>query len=256
MPKPRSQPAAAFEWRSLPPMAYARWEPQALPLEDGRVLVVGRNGQVWNDRDGWIKRDDLPPEVLDGVRAHWTAAPELVRANGALAGVRGLAWDARGGRWTPIERLPERTPAGTLALPDGTTLTAGGKRYVAPNPFATALDRVSLRPPRGRARTRRLRVARADPTLTRLPDGRVLVTGGYRIEVAAPDVENFVPVGETEVIDPAGGTIAPGGTLAIPRYGHAAAALPDGTILLAGGADGTHYSSGAAEIGRPLAPAG
>lgn len=256
MPRARSQGSAAFEWRSIPPMAYARWEPIALPLEDGRVLVVGRRGQVWDEREGWLQRDDLPPEVLDGVRAHWAAAPELVRADGALAGVRALAWDPGGRRWSPIDRLPARPPAGTLALPDGTTLTAGGKRYAPPDPFAQALDRLSLRPPHGRARTRRLHVARADPTLTPLPDGRVLVTGGYRIEVSAPDIESFVPVREAEVVDPARAAIGPGGSLAIPRYGHAAAALPDGSVLLAGGADGTHPSCAAAEIGRPLTPAG
>lgn len=65
------QASACFAWRALPPLLYPRAQPIAVLLEDGRVLVVGKTGWVWNNRRGWVRRDDLPPEVLDEQRTEW-----------------------------------------------------------------------------------------------------------------------------------------------------------------------------------------
>ncbi|NBD13271.1 Kelch repeat-containing protein [Corallococcus silvisoli] len=73
---------------------------------------------------------------------------------------------------------------------------------------------------------------RAGHTATTLPDGRVLIAGGF-----APRVDGARPVsGSTEVFDPADGTFLPGPDVG-PRAFHTASLLPDGKVLLTGGAE-------------------
>jgi hypothetical protein len=68
---------------------------------------------------------------------------------------------------------------------------------------------------------------RSSHTATLLPDGRVLIVGGWAREGTASLVE-------AEMYDPTTGTFQPAGTLQ-----GAATLLPDGRVLLAGGETGT-----------------
>ena len=63
-------------------------------------------------------------------------------------------------------------------------------------------------------------------TATLLPDGRVLVAGGYN---------GTTPVASAELYDPATGLWTLTGSLAIIRYGHTATLLPNGKVLVTGG---------------------
>ena len=69
--------------------------------------------------------------------------------------------------------------------------------------------------------------ARRAHSATLLPDGRVLVVGGYG--------EDNEPLSSAEIYDPDGGTWSPAGTLQHPRADHTATLLADGTVLVAGG---------------------
>ena len=73
---------------------------------------------------------------------------------------------------------------------------------------------------------------RRDAAAAALPGGRVLVAGGT-------DGNGITLCGcslaTTEIYDPATGAFGPGPDLAAPRKHHAAAALPDGRALVAGG---------------------
>lgn len=60
---------------------------------------------------------------------------------------------------------------------------------------------------------------------TLLPNGRVLVTGGY----------GNLPLASAEIFDPATETWASTADMALDRAAHAAVALPDGRVLVAGG---------------------
>lgn len=251
MPKPRSAPASSYQWRALPPMRFPRAAPVALPLEDGRLLVVGRTGWIWDDKQGTTRRDDLPPEVLDAARSAWRTAPGLVKPDGTLAGVTGLCWDPRDQRWASCHRVPDRPAIGKLQMPDGLELVVGGKESRPNQEFPTALDTVVFRPARGRALSRRLRVPRIRAALTPLPDGRVLVTGGYRVDVYFYDHDKDVPAEEAEIIDPVKRTVTPAGRLAKPRDEHGIAVFPDGSIILVGGRDHSSSSLAEAEIGEP-----
>ena len=65
-------------------------------------------------------------------------------------------------------------------------------------------------------------------TATLLPNGQVLVAGGY-------GTNYVVPVPDAEVYDPATGTFSPTGAMVAMRYQHTATLLPNGKVLVAGG---------------------
>ena len=75
-----------------------------------------------------------------------------------------------------------------------------------------------------------LTTARDYHTATLLPDGRVLVSGGYSGTAALPSAELY---------DPSTGIWTVTGSLGTPRYNHTATLLPNGRALVSGGFNGT-----------------
>ena len=82
---------------------------------------------------------------------------------------------------------------------------------------------------------------RAGHTATLLLNGKVLVAGGYSPcigQIACP-AAGFQPLASAELYDPHAGTFAAIGSMALPRYGHQATLLADGTVLITGGLNDT-----------------
>jgi WD40 repeat protein len=77
-------------------------------------------------------------------------------------------------------------------------------------------------------------------TATLLPDGKVLVAGGFTNNASDP-------VASAELYDPSSGSWTATGNLITPRAGHTATLLPDGKVLVAGGSD----TSAVAELYDP-----
>jgi len=73
---------------------------------------------------------------------------------------------------------------------------------------------------------------RASHTATLLPDGKVLVAGGFR---KAADGRTQLYSATSELYDPAARRFGPGPRLATARAGHTASLLTDGSVLVAGG---------------------
>ena len=71
-----------------------------------------------------------------------------------------------------------------------------------------------------------LNTARYDHTATLLPNGKVLVAGGYNAAAA---------LSSAELYDPASGSWSATGSLNTARYAHTATLLPNGKVLVAGG---------------------
>ena len=95
-----------------------------------------------------------------------------------------------------------------------------------------------------------MRHARDRPSLSLLPDGRVLVAGGK-------DDEGTEKPREAEIFDPArvsgpGSPFLPAASLKQNRFAHQAVTLRDGRVLLLGGwSDSLHATTSAAEIYDP-----
>jgi WD40 repeat protein len=135
------------------------------------------------------------------------------------------------------------SPTGSLAfaremhtatlLLDGRVLIAGGGDHCTPSPDKASAGCLSLAsaelydPKTGTfSPTGSMARARLDHTATLLPDGRVLIAGGY-------DGSN--PLALAELYDPKTGTFSPTGSMGIDRMFATATLLPDGRVLIAGG---------------------
>ena len=72
--------------------------------------------------------------------------------------------------------------------------------------------------------------ARVDHTATLLPNGKVLVTGGYGIKDSSSGLTS-----SAELYDPATNSFSPVASMNFHRYKHSAVLLNDGNVLIAGG---------------------
>ena len=79
--------------------------------------------------------------------------------------------------------------------------------------------------------------ARHGHTATLLPNGRVLVAGGYN------STNDFLS--SAELFDPATGRWTATGEMTIARYNHTATMLPNGKVLVAGGCGSSSFLSSA-----------
>lgn len=131
---------------------------------------------------------------------------------------------------------PAATRATTAGVPaDPTSLpaavaTAGRAPGTPPAPSGSA----TRTPPAGPGRivpTGALAVPRAAHTATLLATGRVLIAGGC----TARSCELADAGATAELFDPATGTFAATGRMAVARVGHRAVPLRDGTVLIVGG---------------------
>jgi hypothetical protein len=107
--------------------------------------------------------------------------------------------------------------------------------------------------------------SRAGHTATLLVDGRILVAGGSAYaaysdtqgvrasaELYASDGFTWVGISEAELYDPASGTWTFTGALGTGRTGHTATLLPNGKVLIAGGALTSTNSLASAELYDPV----
>jgi len=88
-------------------------------------------------------------------------------------------------------------------------------------------------------------VARSNHTATLLPNGKVLLAGGW------DSTYNRLP--SIELYDPGTATFAPTGSMGTGRVGHTATLLPNGKVLLAGGEESSNPTScSSAELYDPI----
>jgi hypothetical protein len=166
--------------------------------------------------------------------------------------------------WDEIEPLNKaRTQFGATLLRDGRVLVAGGLND-AEQSFSSAYVFDPGRPSAGWSKVGLLDTARTNPSIATLPDGRVLIAGGYyRTEagygiaspsgLAAPrgsppwettaarrgsfdiDVPPYgYALATAELFDPDTGEWTPTGSLSYARAGAPAATLSDGRVLIVG----------------------
>ena len=129
--------------------------------------------------------------------------------------------------WIPTGSLnqPRLQTTGTL-LKDGRVLLVGS---LTCNPGCFSYPTAEVYDPGARSwtPTGRLHVARFNHVAVELPDGKVLVAGGY--------LTPGVLTATCEIFDPATGLWTTTGSLSTPRQFHQAVALTDGKVLVVGG---------------------
>jgi len=235
--------AAGARWEAAGTMSIARYSPHALLLGDGRVLVVG------NDAPYSPVRDD-------------TATAEL--------------WDPVSGRWTTTAGLNKpRVEFAAAPMKNGSVMVTGGLDQGTSGCDGGGQQSFSstyLYDPQSGAWTRGalLQMARSAPSVAVLPDGRVLVAGGYYYTGASttralptdaglaayrpasggppggirPGANDVVPptigaaLATAELYDPATGTWSATGSMVYARFGAPAVTLSDGRVLVVGSGPG------------------
>jgi hypothetical protein len=188
-------------------MVEARDGAQATLLTDGTVLLTGGNHYVGND-GGPV----ASAELFDPKTNQFSAVGPM--------------------------HLSRDDSHRAVRLPDGRVLVAYGAGGNDPA-MAEIFDPVS----RVFTAAGSLR-HRGGPTATLLPDGRVLMAGGWN-----PDEHG--PTASAEMYDPATGTSQGTGDMTSGRYRHAAVALPDGRVALVGGYGAGNQALGSVEIYDP-----
>ena len=239
----------------------ARSYDTATLLPDGRVLIAGGEGSVlifasaelYNPKTGTFS----PTGSMTTERDQDTAtllADGRVLITGGDDGLKVLAsaeiYDPQTGKFTATGSMTTpRLLHSAILLPDGDVLIAGG--CVSEDTCGTGTTVASAElynPKTGKfSATGSMETPRGLPTLTLLPNGRVLVAGG-----CSGGGEGTLLA---ELYDPKTGTFTPTtGPMAVPRCTHTATLLPDGNVLIAGGDDGGYMrgnSLASAELYNP-----
>lgn len=137
--------------------------------------------------------------------------------------------------WREIEgRAAARPQRGARALPGALVvailllaLALGGAALIG-----SGVIKLPTSLPGSWTATGTMTTARWNHTGTLLPDGRVLVAGGFGPGLGTP-------LATAELYNPATGTWTPTGSMREPRRGHTATLLPTGKVLVAGGDQGS-----------------
>lgn len=248
---PRGYPAAAelFDpstgsWMATGVMTTPRVMHTATLLPNGKVLAAG--GYYYGNGPVYIP----DAEIYDPAKGTWTAVRPLATArykhsatllrNGKVLVAGGYnerdkrlasaeLFDPVTKTWTPTGSLlaPHDLHTATL-LPNGKVLVAGGLSTEGVTQRAELYDPVAG----AWTETGRLNTPRHDQTATLLPNGKVLVAGGYQDSGDDSD-----PTASAEFYDPATGIWTPTASLILARYEIATVLLPNGKVLVTGGAD-------------------
>ena len=246
-------PARMPSWTATGSMARSRDDAIAVPLQDGKVLVVGGNSNI----------ADPAAEIYDPGTGKWTATGPMVTPGWQFAAVRLLdgrvlvasadgtgtsaeLYDPGTGSWTATGSMGNARYATTLTLlPDGKVLLAGGD--IVTHFFNPSVATAELYDPGTGAwtPTGSLSTARSGHTATLLPSGKVLVAGGSNDN----DTLSY-RLASAELYDPAIGTWTPTGDMTQVRQSHTATLLGDGRVLVVGGW-GDEAISASAEVYDP-----
>ncbi len=239
----------------------ARFYPKAITLQDGRVLIAGGTGTT--------PVPPLPAELFDPVTGLFTTGSTM-RVSRPFSADNANATVLHDGRvlffggstpasqtseifnpatgtfdWTGTMLAQRAFATGTL-LPDGRVVIIGGSSILPVSGFPSQVE--VFDPATGTfSALGSIIQPRRNHSATLLPDGKILITGGWLPTTTGP----MVSTASVEIFDPATGISEQVGNLATRRADHRAAALATGQILVTGGRTDTPFLR-SAEIFDPL----
>ncbi len=232
-------------WQRGGVLSTARTGATATLMADGRILIVGGkdgNGNALATAEVFNPDGTTAPVLSMSVPRYGHSAMLLYDGSVLVAGghTSGSGVVNSAELFDPVAntwRLLPNTMADSRAdftlsqLIDGNVLAVGGDNGSGPVSSVEKLDLLT-----GVFQYQSsLITGRTAHTASVLKDGRVLVVGGSAV---APDGSR-IALNSTEIYDPNLTFISAGPTLNVRRYAHSATTLIDGTILLAGGNNGT-----------------
>ena len=242
---------ATGTWTLTGSMGTTRSWHTATLLQDGRVLVAGgfnsdnvKTAELYDPATGtWMPTGDLNVARY-GHTATLLPDGSVLIAKGSNDGDLAFTlwsaerYDPTSGTWSLIDdptRYASVDHTATL-LSDGKVLFAGGYlgNYGSGNPTTVGLSELFDPANDTWEIVGNLNEARESHTATLLPDGKVLVAGGFDWNIRLYRYATELSSG-TELYDPVTATWARAASLGSPRSGHTATLLHDGTVLVAGG---------------------
>ena len=241
---------ATGKWTVTGSLITARDNHTATLLSSNKVLVAGGQGNITG---GTVKTSEL----YDPVTGLWTATTGGLGTarfnhmatllstgkvlvvggqNSSGAGAIGSAelYDPSTNAWlnAPSPTNNRYSHTATL-LPDGTVMVAGG--FDGANDLTSVEFYDPLTGPNGTWSTGgSLAFGRANHTATLLPNGRVLFAAGFN---GAARITSDKYLKSAELYDSLNSGITSAGSMGIARYSHTATLLPNGSVLVAGGAN-------------------
>jgi N-acetylneuraminic acid mutarotase len=244
---------ATSAWKPAAPMSEGRYAARATRLLDGTVLVTG--GYNFNPTTADASADEIASaEIYVPSKDKWLSAGTMHAARGehtATLDADGNVLVAGGGHagayteipnaelflfnshtWMQLPSMPkERTTADAARIGEKILIAGGQDSPSTSIVFDTTTKSWEpmgyIDPPSPTSASQRL-----ETTLTVLPNGGVLIAGGFR----PPTSSLFDPCTEAWV-DPENMTSA--------HQGHTATLLDDGSVLVAGGATPTGFGGSA-----------
>jgi N-acetylneuraminic acid mutarotase len=250
-------------WDAAAPMLQARAYPAAATLADGSVLVAGgsRGGvpldgaeRYFPDSGTWVSagvmsapRTEARATMLrDGrvlVTGGGSEAPPSYRSTNAAE-----IFDPVTGSWTSTAPMSTARAFHTATLlSDGEVLVTGGASIYHGSKGAVVATAEIYDPKTATWHAAaRMSVARYHHVATLLPDGRVLVAGGW-----AFTTNSDKSLATAEIYDPAKNTWKATGSMATGRARGSITPLPDGRVLVVGGVDTAYRVMATAEIWDP-----
>ncbi|HLM46050.1 MAG TPA: kelch repeat-containing protein, partial [Myxococcaceae bacterium] len=236
-------------WILTGSMALPRMLHTATLLDDGRVLVAGgfnTTSELYNPE---TKSWSATGNTLGAHRGH--TATKLLDGRVLIAGggvcpltsATAELYVPALGKWRPAGILnTQRYHHSAVLLPNGKVLVAGGRTGEYDS---GTLASAELYDPATNtwSYTGGLNTARAFHTMTLLPNGKVLVTGGS-------DASDRL-ITSAELYDPATGKWTAAAAMGTGRASHTATLLPNGKVLVAGGSGLDVALSSSAELYDP-----
>ncbi|OJH34328.1 hypothetical protein BON30_44265 [Cystobacter ferrugineus] len=241
-------------WTLTGSMAQPRLSHTATVLEDGRVLVTGGFNVSSELYSPSTRTFSTTGSNLSSHRGHTATRlrdGRVLVAGGTSSTTRPSAelYLPASGTWQATGRLttPRFNHAAVL-LPNGKVLVTGGFGSEASGPALSSAELYD--PATGTwSPTGGLTHARGFHTMTVLPDGKVLVTGGSL--QSDHELESGTLVPEAELYDPSTGSWTSAGRMSTGRAWHTATLLPGGKVLVVGGVGINVALSAAAELYDP-----